>query len=119
MRYEYLTEPWEDSFAEGDFEAALDRIEFQISLNLMRVHNALSPYKMTLPMNVYSHSMFRKTIGDANKERLESFWIFQDELNMYGYGRDPKGLFPREFVLLDFIGVEVRLEQAMRALPDE
>ncbi len=116
MEYMRVDKPWEESIENGNIEQALKRIEYQIAVNLLNVHNMFSDKKMTAPVEVYSYIKYGSGVGKESEENFKPFISFDYDFIEIGHGLDNGSNCPKEDVLNDYKELEIALEEAMSKL---
>lgn len=120
MEYTKIDVSWEEALKNGDIESALKRIQYQIALNLMNVHNSFCDKKLEKPVDVFAYMRY----GDVeNVEILEKISPFKDLL--YDFLEIGNALNDENFGLTDslkrdvvskFQALEEKVQSAMLQL---
>ncbi len=111
MEYKELTNSWHESVESGDIDEALKRIELQIVMNFMNIHNNYCSEKLESPLDVYVSSIFGKSVIDENKQLMAGFIEIYEEFIEAGHGLDVGSTCPKEYVLELFQNIENSLKK--------
>ena len=116
MEYIRIDKPWEESVENGNIEQALNRIEYQIAINLLNVHNMFSDKKITVPVDVYAYMKYGSGIDKEAEEKFKPFIDLDYDFIEIGHGLDNGSNCPKEDVLNDYKELEIALIEAMSKL---
>ncbi len=80
MEYMRVDKPWKESIENGNIEQALKRIEYQIAMNLLMIHNHFSDKELSSPVDVYNAFEYGHNVNGDVISDMQVFKPFSSRL---------------------------------------